>query len=85
MAAKTYQLYINGQFAQPHSSKTFEAINPANQEVMGVFPEADNEDVNRAVKAARQCFDSGAWPGKNASRTRTDFVENGRNNKETFR
>ncbi len=64
MAAKKYNLYINGQFVQPHSSKTFEAINPANQEVLGIFPEADAEDVNRAVQAARQCFDSGAWSGK---------------------
>jgi betaine-aldehyde dehydrogenase len=64
MAAKKYNLFINGQFVESRSKKTFEAINPANQEVMGVFPEADGEDVNRAVQAARECFDSGSWPGK---------------------
>lgn len=64
--AKTYQLYINGEFVKSHSSKTFEALNPANREVMGVFPEADEHDVDRAVKAARAAFDSGAWPGKTA-------------------
>ena len=64
MAAKSYKLYINGEFVEGHSGKTFEAINPANQEVIGVVPECDGEDVNRAVAAARKCFDSGAWPGK---------------------
>lgn len=66
MSAKTYQMYINGEFVKSHSTKTFEAINPANREVLGVFPDADVEDVNRAVSAARTAFDSGAWPGKTA-------------------
>jgi betaine-aldehyde dehydrogenase len=64
MAAKTYKMYINGEFVEAHSKKTFEAINPANQEVLGIVPEGDRVDVNRAVAAARECFDSGAWPGK---------------------
>jgi betaine-aldehyde dehydrogenase len=64
MAVKKYQNYVNGQYIDSHSSKTFEAINPANQEVLGVFPESDSADVDRAVQAARECFDSGAWPGK---------------------
>jgi betaine-aldehyde dehydrogenase len=64
MAGKTYKMYINGEFVEAHSKKTFEAINPANQEVLGVVPDGDREDVNRAVSAARECFDSGAWPGK---------------------
>ena len=64
MATKTYRMYINGEFVEAHSTKTFEAINPANQEVLGVVPEADADDVNRAVSAARHCFDSGDWPGK---------------------
>ena len=64
MAAKTYKLYINGEFVDGHSGKTFEVLNPANQEVVGIVPDGDREDVNRAVAAARRCFDSGEWPGK---------------------
>lgn len=64
MAVKKYKLYINGQFTDSKSGKTFEAINPANQEVVGVFQEASSADVDRAVAAARECFDSGSWPGK---------------------
>ena len=64
MSVKKYKLFINGQFTDSKSGKTFEAINPANQEVVGVFQEANGADVDRAVAAARECFDSGAWPGK---------------------
>lgn len=64
MSVKQYQLYINGEFVDSHSGRTFEAINPANQEVLGVCPQADATDVDRAVQAARQAFDSGSWPGK---------------------
>lgn len=64
MPAKHYKMYINGEFVSPHSKKTFEAINPATQEVMGTFPEADQKDVDRAVASARKSFDSGEWPGK---------------------
>lgn len=64
MSVKKYQLFINGQFTDAKSGKTFEAINPANQEVLGVFQEANSADVDRAVQAARECFDSGSWPGK---------------------
>ncbi len=64
MSVKHYKLYIDGTFVDSHSKKTFEALNPANQEVVGIFPDADEVDVDRAVKAARKAFDSGDWPGK---------------------
>lgn len=64
MPAKHYKMYINGEFVPAHSKKTFEAINPATQEVLGIFSEADQKDVDRAVAAARKSFDSGEWPGK---------------------
>jgi betaine-aldehyde dehydrogenase len=64
MSVRQYKLYIDGAFVDSHSKQTFEALNPANQEVLGVFPAADNNDVGRAVQAARRSFDSGEWPGK---------------------
>jgi betaine-aldehyde dehydrogenase len=64
MSVRQYKLFIDGAFVDSHSKQTFEAINPANQEVMGIFPAADEVDVDRAVQAARRAFDSGAWPGK---------------------
>src|SRR5262245_39069370 len=64
MPPKQYKMYINGEFVAANSKKTFEALNPATQEVLGVFPEANQKDVDRAVAAARKSFDSGEWPGK---------------------
>jgi len=54
-------LYIDGQFVQAASGKTFPVYNPATGEVIAQVPEADEEDVHRAVLAARRAFDDGAW------------------------
>ena len=45
MAVKKYRLFINGEFVDAHSQKTFEAINPANQEVLGIFQAADTPRI----------------------------------------
>ena len=42
--------------------KTFDTINPGTKEVLAKIAEGDKEDVDLAVKAARQAFDHGAWP-----------------------
>ncbi len=53
-------LFINGKYVEPVSEKTFQTINPATEEVLAEVPEAGLEDVDRAVKAARDAFE-GAW------------------------
>ena len=42
--------------------KTFETIDPRTGEVITRVAEGDKEDVDLAVKAAREAFDYGAWP-----------------------
>src|SRR5262245_46488618 len=37
-------------------------INPATQDVIAQVPDGNAGDVDRAVRAARQAFDSGSWP-----------------------
>ncbi|MGH7932437.1 MAG: aldehyde dehydrogenase family protein [Candidatus Binataceae bacterium] len=44
------------------SGKTFETINPANEEVLALIAEGDKADVDEAVKAARKAFEEGRWP-----------------------
>jgi aldehyde dehydrogenase (NAD+) len=51
------QFYIDGRWVEPHSRQTAEVINPATEEVTGVITLGDEEDVNRAVAAARRAFD----------------------------
>ena len=56
---KQYQNYINGKWVDSNSDKTHEDRNPANwDEVVGVFPRSTKEDVDRAVKAAREAFET---------------------------
>ncbi len=55
------QLFINGQWADAASGKTFETPNPATGETLARIAEGDAEDINRAVRAARAAFEDGPW------------------------
>ncbi|MEJ9210945.1 aldehyde dehydrogenase family protein [Bacillus smithii] len=55
------KLYINGEFVKSASEKTFDTPNPATGEVLATVYEAQEEDIDRAVKAAREAFDKGPW------------------------
>jgi acyl-CoA reductase-like NAD-dependent aldehyde dehydrogenase len=59
---KPKQLLIGGKWVPSKSGKTFETINPANEEVLALVAEGDKADVDEAVKAARKAFDEGKWP-----------------------
>lgn len=64
------QLFINGEFVDSLSGKTFENINPCNGEVICEVAEAQLEDMDLAVKAARASFDSGVWRSADAQHRR---------------
>ncbi len=46
-----FRLFINGEWADAHSSEIIATTNPATGEPLGQFPNADEADVNRAVEA----------------------------------
>jgi len=52
------QFYINGAWVDPAIPKEFKVINPADESVAGVISMGSQEDVNRAVAAARNAFGS---------------------------
>jgi aldehyde dehydrogenase (NAD+) len=54
-------LYINGEYVQAVSGKTFDVIDPATEEIIAQVSEAQAEDVDNAVKAARKAFDASEW------------------------
>lgn len=56
------RLFIGGLWTDAHSGRTFESLNPATGEPLATVQEADHEDVDRAVRAARDAFDRGPWP-----------------------
>jgi phenylacetaldehyde dehydrogenase len=55
------QLFINGQWCDAASGKTFETPNPATGETLARVAEGSAEDIDRAVRAARRAFDEGPW------------------------
>jgi len=65
------KFYINGQWAEPIGKGTSEVINPATGEVSARVPYGNAEDVNAAVSAARNAFDS--WSRTSAAE-RADFL-----------
>ncbi|SIT71809.1 aldehyde dehydrogenase family protein [Edaphobacillus lindanitolerans] len=59
--AGTKGLYINGEYMEAKSGKTFDVIDPSTEEVIAKVSEAQAEDVDAAVAAARKAFDEGEW------------------------
>jgi len=59
--AEKRKLLIDGKWLDAASGKTFEVYNPATGEVIAHVAEGDQEDINRAVKAARKAFETGPW------------------------
>ncbi|MGO8946078.1 MAG: aldehyde dehydrogenase family protein, partial [Ktedonobacterales bacterium] len=56
-----YQMLIGGEWVAARSGRTFESINPYTGKTWAVLPEADDADVDFAVRAARRAFDEGPW------------------------
>jgi aldehyde dehydrogenase (NAD+) len=55
------RLLIGGQWVSAHSGKTFTTTNPATGDAICEVAEADQADVDDAVKAARRAFEKGSW------------------------
>jgi len=58
---KEYKMYINGEWVDAENKKTFESLNPENNEPWSVVPEASAKDVDKAVQSAQKAFE-GDWP-----------------------
>src|SRR5699024_7778475 len=58
---KPKQLFINGEFVDSVSGKSFDVYNPANGEILANVSEAVEEDINKAVNAAKRAFEEGPW------------------------
>jgi betaine-aldehyde dehydrogenase len=60
------QNFIDGEFVDPVDGATEEVVNPATAETIAEAPLSSEEDVNRAVAAAKRAFDgwSNATPGE---------------------
>ncbi|MFH8338731.1 aldehyde dehydrogenase family protein [Streptomyces sp. AM6-12] len=62
--APSYGLFIDGEFTEATGGKVFKTVSPSTEEVLSEVAEASEEDVDRAVKAARKAFEKwSALPG----------------------
>src|SRR5437867_4128262 len=55
------KLLIGGKWVSAASGSTFTSYNPATGELLTHCAEGDARDIERAVNAARQAFESGPW------------------------
>lgn len=56
------QHYINGENVDSVNGEMFDVLEPTTNETYIQCASGDKDDVDRAVKAARQAFDEGPWP-----------------------
>jgi aldehyde dehydrogenase (NAD+) len=56
--AHTDKFYIDGEWVEPSSSETLEVINPATEQPIATIALGGEQDVNRAVAAAKRAFES---------------------------
>jgi alpha-ketoglutaric semialdehyde dehydrogenase len=54
----TSKNYIGGQWIEASGDETFDSRNPATGETIGAFPRSTAEDVDRAVEAAKEAYES---------------------------
>jgi aldehyde dehydrogenase (NAD+) len=69
---KQYELFINGKFVKPNSGKYFDTINPATEEKISSIAEANDKDVDLAVKSARTAYDK-TW-SKMPAKERAKYI-----------
>jgi len=62
-SSKPVKPYINGLFVESTSGEMLETINPSTGEVIFTFPKGTEACADKAVKSARESYNSGLWRG----------------------
>jgi len=65
--AQQRRMLINGDWVDSASGETLDVYNPATGDVIAHVPAGNQEDIDRAVKAARQSFETRRWTGMTPS------------------
>ena len=71
---KNFKMYINGEWVESSSGKKIETLNPEINKVWATVPEANEADVDKAVKAAQDAF-NGSWSNLHP-KERAKFLRN---------
>jgi phenylacetaldehyde dehydrogenase len=65
--AQRRKLLIDGDWVEAKSEQTFQTFDPATGNLLAECARGDEVDIDRAVKAARRAFETGAWSRMTAS------------------
>jgi acyl-CoA reductase-like NAD-dependent aldehyde dehydrogenase len=65
--------FIGGEWVQAQTAERIQLVNPATEQVWGEVPNGRRRDIDLAVNAAREVFDSGVWSQIGASK-RAEFI-----------
>lgn len=68
-----YKLYINGEFVASESGKTFDIINPVDNQPFAAAYKGGAADVRKAILAARLAYDEGPW-GRMSAKERSKLL-----------
>jgi len=71
---QNFKMLIDGEWVESSSEKKIETLNPELNEVWATVPEANEEDVDKAVKAAQHAFEN-SWSNLHP-RERAKFLRN---------
>ncbi|MFP6564327.1 MAG: aldehyde dehydrogenase family protein [Myxococcota bacterium] len=55
------RMLIDGELVPARDDRSYENLNPATEEVLGLVADAAPEDMDRAIGAARRAFDETSW------------------------
>jgi aldehyde dehydrogenase (NAD+) len=64
------RMLVDGKLVEADSGQTFDNVNPATEEVLGVVADASKAEMQRAIAAARRAFDETPWSTDKALRKR---------------
>lgn len=67
------RMYVDDEWVDALDGKTFEAVDPGTGRVIATVPAAEEADVERAVRSARNAFDDGTWSRNARDRSRQLF------------
>lgn len=61
--ARKPSLFINNEWVESTTGKTVDVIDPSTGKIVNQIADASDQEIDRAVAAARQAFDDGRWTG----------------------
>src|ERR1700704_3645439 len=71
MTLEESRMLIDGKLVPASGGLTYENLNPATEQVLGVTADATVDDIREAIGAARRAFDETAWATDHQLRARS--------------